>query len=219
MQSSKMINWYNGFSKIYDLMSDYPYQEVRKEAINTLNLQEGDTVIDLFCGTGVNFKSLAEKVGSTGKIIAIDGSSGMLSQAQKRITKLNLNENQFTLYQQDLLALEANFFEAIIAADTIPKVIMILGVAGHPDWNPFWDRLFQGLPVGTNFTTMDVSCVGRLSAKIIGFLGAGKFSSEIADYQAWKQLKSRASDYTEKAYHPFNLLRCSVIVASGEKSS
>lgn len=219
METTKQIvRWYDGFSRIYDLMNDYPYTEPRKAAIEALQLQKGDVVLDFFCGTGVNFKSLLDHVGETGQIIGIDGSAGMLQQAQNRLQKLGLNASQFVLREQNLLNLEADFLRSLIPAGVIPKVLLTLGVAGHPDWIPFWDTLFGALPVGTRFTTMDVSCAkGSLSAKALTWLAAGQFGGEIADYRAWERLKERSANYEEREYPAFNLLRCSVIVASGEK--
>ncbi len=219
MQIRKTIHWYNKFSKIYDWMNDYPYTEPRKAAIETLQLQEGDVVLDLFCGTGINFQSLSEQIGETGKVVAIDASAGMLEKAKARISKLQLNPDQFELYEQDLLNLDASFLAGVIPDGVAPKVLQTLGIGGHPDWNPFWDTLFEALPMGTRFTTMDVSCPkGSLSARIITLLGAGQSSTAIADYQAWLRLKERCSSYKEKEYDAFNLLRCTVVVASGMKA-
>ncbi|MCA9911574.1 MAG: hypothetical protein KC519_23125, partial [Anaerolineae bacterium] len=147
-------------------------------------------------------------------------SPGMLSKAQDRIRRLNLKQEQFALHEQDLLAIEANFLEGLIPQGIVPKVLMTLGVAGHPDRNPFWDHLFEALPVGTPITTMDVCCrEGSLSARVISLIGSGKFNADIASFQAWERLKARCRDYEEKTYHPFNILRCSVIVATGRKPS
>lgn len=40
--------------------------------VNELDLREGHTVVDLGCGPGVDLPALAERVGSTGRVIAID---------------------------------------------------------------------------------------------------------------------------------------------------
>jgi demethylmenaquinone methyltransferase/2-methoxy-6-polyprenyl-1,4-benzoquinol methylase len=58
----------------------------RKQAISSLNLKPGDTVVDLGCGTGSNFSLLHQAVTSSGKIIAVDISDAMLNQARQIIT-------------------------------------------------------------------------------------------------------------------------------------
>ncbi len=219
MQIKKTIDWYNRISKIYGWMSDYPYTESRKVAIDALQLQEGDVVLDLFCGTGINFQSLAERIGETGKVLAIDASAGMLEKAKARISRFQLNPEQFELYKQDLLNLDTHFLASVIPRGVAPKVLQTLGIAGHTDWNPFWDTLFKEMPIGTRFVTMDVSCSqGSVSARIITLLGSGEFTTAVADYQAWLRLKERCSSYEENEYDVFNLLRCTVVVASGTKA-
>lgn len=55
----------------------------RKQAIAQLDLKPGDTVIDIGCGTGLNFALLQQAVGSQGKIIGVDLSAEMLAEAQQ----------------------------------------------------------------------------------------------------------------------------------------
>ena len=60
----------------------------RKAAVESLNLVPGDTVVDLGCGTGLNFGLLQKQVGPQGSIIGVDLSDGMLRQAQSRIERI-----------------------------------------------------------------------------------------------------------------------------------
>jgi len=61
----------------------------RKKAVAALNLERGDTVVEIGCGTGLNFRLLRERVGSEGKIIGVDLTAEMLSEADKRIERQN----------------------------------------------------------------------------------------------------------------------------------
>lgn len=58
-----------------------------KAAVEGLKLDAGDTVVDLGCGTGLNFKMLQDRIGTTGNIIGVDLSESMLAQARKRVRK------------------------------------------------------------------------------------------------------------------------------------
>ncbi|HLO27678.1 MAG TPA: class I SAM-dependent methyltransferase [Anaerolineales bacterium] len=58
----------------------------RQLAVQSLALQAGDTVIDLACGTGLNFKYLQRAVGEQGRIIGVDLTEAMLDQARQRLT-------------------------------------------------------------------------------------------------------------------------------------
>jgi demethylmenaquinone methyltransferase/2-methoxy-6-polyprenyl-1,4-benzoquinol methylase len=55
----------------------------RKQAVSGLGLRVGDTVVDIGCGTGLNFPLLYSAVGPQGTIIAVDLSDAMLAQARK----------------------------------------------------------------------------------------------------------------------------------------
>ncbi|NIQ17041.1 MAG: methyltransferase domain-containing protein, partial [Candidatus Dadabacteria bacterium] len=83
---------YQKNAKTYDLALKlfYPIiglriNEYRKKAVDYLNLNNGDLVVDLGCGTGLGFSLLKEKIGPNGRLIGIDVSTEMLSIAENRV--------------------------------------------------------------------------------------------------------------------------------------
>ena len=56
-------------------------------AIKKLFLQRGDFVIELGCGTGLNFPLLMEQIGPEGRLVGVDFTTGMLDIAQARIKR------------------------------------------------------------------------------------------------------------------------------------
>jgi ubiquinone/menaquinone biosynthesis C-methylase UbiE len=54
-------------------------------AVARLQLARGQTVIDVACGTGLNFASIEEAIGPDGRIIGIDLSPEMLAHARERV--------------------------------------------------------------------------------------------------------------------------------------
>jgi ubiquinone/menaquinone biosynthesis C-methylase UbiE len=114
---SSTINWYNKISPLFNLLNfgDNVYRRARRKVITMLNLQEGDIVINQFCGTGVNFVYLLDSNGETGHIIAVDGSGGMLAQDQRRIQQNGWPENCFTLLQRDLSDNAPDFLDNILS--------------------------------------------------------------------------------------------------------
>lgn len=63
---------------------EYAYREM---AVEALKLKQGDTAVEIGCGTGLNFRLLRDRVGSKGKIIGVDLTPEMLSSARKRIER------------------------------------------------------------------------------------------------------------------------------------
>lgn len=59
----------------------------RKQAVATLALQRGDTVVEIGCGTGLNFSLLQEAAGCEGNIIGVDLTDSMLSVARERVRR------------------------------------------------------------------------------------------------------------------------------------
>ena len=55
---------------------------LRRKGVEALNLRRGDRVLDVGCGTGVNFSALHEAVGPNGQIFGVDISRGMLRKAE-----------------------------------------------------------------------------------------------------------------------------------------
>lgn len=63
----------------------FPIGRYRRLAIQALDPRPGNTIVEIGCGTGMNFPLLQAKVGPTGKILGVDISEAMLERAKKRI--------------------------------------------------------------------------------------------------------------------------------------
>lgn len=63
------------------------FEPVRRKAIERLQLQPGDTVLDIGCGTGLSFEYLQEAVGSQGSIVGVEQSPEMIALARKRVVQ------------------------------------------------------------------------------------------------------------------------------------
>ncbi len=61
------------------------FEPLRVEAIAWLQLQGGETVVDVGCGTGLSFESLKAQVGEQGSIIGIEQCPQMLDKARERV--------------------------------------------------------------------------------------------------------------------------------------
>ena len=66
-------------------LSGFRIDWYRRSTVKALSLNAGDTVVDLACGTGLNFRYLEAAVGENGRIIGVDLTDAMLDQARKRV--------------------------------------------------------------------------------------------------------------------------------------
>ena len=80
----KKAKYYDVTSRLYP-MPGYPQRQQRRRAVRALGLRAGDTVVDMACGTGLNFPLLQEAVGPGGRIVGVDLTDAMLARAQDRI--------------------------------------------------------------------------------------------------------------------------------------
>jgi ubiquinone/menaquinone biosynthesis C-methylase UbiE len=86
-----LIQTYRKKAKHYDVTSrlypvpGYPHRAQRLRAVQALGLRAGDSVIDIACGTGLNFPLIEEVIGPGGRIVGVDLTDAMLAQAQDRV--------------------------------------------------------------------------------------------------------------------------------------
>ena len=83
---SRRAHGYDSRAHLYYLIG-YRIGAYRKKAVKQLQLKPGNTVIDIACGTGLNFPLLQNVVGSRGKIIGVDATGAMLDQAKNKVEK------------------------------------------------------------------------------------------------------------------------------------
>ena len=65
-----------------------PTSGIRRRCIESLELREGETVLDVACGTGLSFEPLLERVGRRGRLLAFEQSPDMHAKAAARAEHL-----------------------------------------------------------------------------------------------------------------------------------
>ena len=87
----RLIETYRKNAKHYDITSrfypapGYPQRAHRRRAAQALCLRPGDSVVEIGCGTGLNFSLIEQVIGPGGRIVGVDLTDAMLAQAQHRI--------------------------------------------------------------------------------------------------------------------------------------
>ncbi|GAB6099887.1 demethylmenaquinone methyltransferase [Halanaerocella petrolearia] len=98
----------------------------RKRALRQLNIQPGETVLDVCCGTFNWTVDLTQAVGKQGEIIGIDFSSNMLEIGKQKLKEQGLNK-RVELIQGDALDLpfDNNRFNCAIIGFGLRNVVDI----------------------------------------------------------------------------------------------
>lgn len=179
---------YRKRAKLYDFSANAYYllsfRELayRKIGVEALNLKKGDTVVEVGCGTGLNFDLLRKEVGTNGTIIGVDLTPEMLEKADKRIRRNGWKNVK--LVQSD--AAEYSFPEHI---DGIISTFAITLV-------PEYDRVIQkgaaALSPDARFVIVDFKKPGRWPMWLIKLFviltRPFGVSLDIADRHPWESV-------------------------------
>ena len=158
---SKVINAYRKYAENYDFaVKLYPLLGIkigkyRKMTIDALDLSKGDTVVELGCGTGLNFSLVLDKIGPEGKLIGVDLVDKMLDQARKRV-----DENGW----KNIELVQSDF-----ADYKFPKELDGIFATGALQYSPEYDKIikqgYDALKPGKKFALLDFQ-MSKGSAKI-----------------------------------------------------
>ena len=118
----------------------------RKQAIAQLSLQPGNTVVEIGCGTGLNFLYLQNAVGNNGKIIGVDLTDAMLEQAHNRV--MENNWGNIELVQSDAVEYE---FPA-----KVNGVISTFALTLVPEFEKVIERAAQARTPGGHMVILDL---------------------------------------------------------------
>jgi demethylmenaquinone methyltransferase/2-methoxy-6-polyprenyl-1,4-benzoquinol methylase len=87
----RLIATYRKKARHYDVTSrfypapGYPQRSQRLRTVQALSLRPGATVIDIACGTGLNFPIIERIIGPGGQIVGVDLTDAMLAHARDRV--------------------------------------------------------------------------------------------------------------------------------------
>ena len=79
------------------------------------SLKEGETVVDLGCGGGIDVFLAAKKVGKTGKAIGVDMTADMLKKARVNAKEIGLDNVEFKLGEIENIPLDGNLADCVIS--------------------------------------------------------------------------------------------------------
>lgn len=150
----------HGVRKMYDRFSALPLfweldawtcratesSPYRARAVELLDLEPGASVLDVACGTGLNFRRLQERIGPEGRLVGVDLSPRTLELARRRCRKRGWDNVELVEHSASTFQTEERF-DAAICSFAIEIV---------PEWKPALARTLEAVVPG-----------GRLA--IVGF--------------------------------------------------
>ena len=133
-----------------------PFPELRRRAVEHLELQPGQSVIDAGSGTGLALPLLEDAIAPEGRIIAIDQSPEMLEEARKLIERSgwqNVTVIESPVEEADIpgevdAALFALSHDIMRSRQAVENVVSHVKPGGRISavgmtWNPWWALPFN----------------------------------------------------------------------------
>jgi demethylmenaquinone methyltransferase/2-methoxy-6-polyprenyl-1,4-benzoquinol methylase len=156
----------------------------RSLAVQKLSLKRGDCIIELGCGTGLNFPFIIEQIGSEGRLIGIDLTPGMLDLARVRVERADWNNVE--LIQSDLAAYD--FPEKV-------NGVLATGVFGYiAEYDPIIKAISRALHSGGRLVILDGKRPEKLPSwlfKIVLKLGRPfGFTPDYFNVRPWESVKT-----------------------------
>ena len=178
----QVTKYYDRFSKIYNLISSKRYyHKIRQFAINQLDIQKGDIILNVPCGTGVNFSYFNNYLQNSGKVIGIDLSDGMIRKAKKMIHKQEYTN--FEIIKKDVTTLNESWRKSILNNEKFDLILCDLGLSGFPSWKSVIKNLYSLLKEDGKLVIFDFYIEeDTFRSKYIKFFGKGEVNRNIPEY-------------------------------------
>lgn len=117
-------------------------------------IKEGDIILDLGSGAGIDAILAAKKVGNKGRVIGVDMTEEMIEMAKKNANKQGVKNVEFLLGEIENLPLSDNFVDMIITNCVINLT---------PDKDKTFSEAYRVLKVGGKIYLSDIVLLGELS--------------------------------------------------------
>ena len=162
----------------------------RRRAVVLLQVQPGATVVEIGCGTGLNFRLLQERIGPTGMLIGVDLSADMLEQARRRVAAKGWNNVELVQAR----AADHDFPAGVDA------VFSTFALSLEPRFDEVIAKAATALVAGGRFVLLDLrmpdNWLRNLAPVLVWLVRPFAVSLEVANREPWKSLQLHFPQYS-----------------------
>jgi ubiquinone/menaquinone biosynthesis C-methylase UbiE len=167
-------------------------------------------VLDIACGTGLNFEFIERGIGSEGLIVGIDYSTGMLGKARNKIR--NHRWENIHLIREDARNLSAGLLKQHAGIEKVDRVLCTLGFSVVPDWRDVFENSYELLKEDGRYAIMDWSLEKPTPfARFLRFIAKGEIRGPWESRRTWEALQT-TEDFSHTTFFGGR-----IFVASGTK--
>jgi len=177
---------YDWSANLYYLIG-FREQAYRRLAVAALGAAPGDTVVDVGCGTGLNFPLLQQVVGPEGRIVGVDLTDAMLAQARQRVARHGWTN-------VELVQADASRFEFPLH---LGGIISTFALTLVPEFDDTIHRALRALPPGRRLVVLDFKQPERAPSWLVD-LGVAltrpfAVTRDLSDRHPWESIARHAS--------------------------
>ena len=137
------------YDRMNDLISLGTQRRWRKQLFRELPIHQGDTCLDLCCGTGDLTISLAQRSGRKGRVVGLDFNAEMLALAKQKALTRGVN--------QQIEWLQADAMHLPFTDDQFNMITIGYGLRNVPDANQVLSEIYRVLAPGGHFACLEMS--------------------------------------------------------------
>ncbi len=192
---ARLIETYRRKAAHYDVTSrlspvpGYPQRGQRLLAVSALGLHAGATVVDLACGTGLNFALLERAIGPRGRLVGVDLTDAMLERADRRVEAAGWRNVR-------LVQADAAGFDFPTGVDAVLSTYALTQV---PGCGVVVAHAAAALRPGGRLAVLDLKVpaatpgwLSRLGVAVVGVAGSSASLDEWIARRPWEEIRAAA---------------------------